>query len=347
MLNITDLNTYYGDSHILRGAGFELPAGTALGLLGRNGMGKTTLIRTVMGYVKPASGSIAWEGRPVTGSPPERMARLGIGYVPEGRGIFPNLSVRENLLMSARPGTAGQSDWSYERVLDTFPRLRERLSHGGQQLSGGEQQMLAIGRALLTQAAPADPRRSHRGPRPADRRRDLARDRHGARQRHQHADRRPRLPPRAGPHRPRGGDGKGPHRPGRRQRRAGPRPRCSVTVPRRLTRPTPLPNPLEKPVILELADIRIAPGKQAEFDAAIVRGVTTVISQAKGYRGYKVNKGIESPERYILMIFWETLENHTVDFRGGPLFPQWRAIVGPFFASPPVVEHFTLVDKSS
>jgi branched-chain amino acid transport system ATP-binding protein len=151
MLNITDLNTYYGDSHILRGAGFELPAGTALGLLGRNGMGKTTLIRTVMGYVKPASGSIAWEGRPVTGSPPERMARLGIGYVPEGRGIFPNLSVRENLLMSARPGTAGQSDWSYERVLDTFPRLRERLSHGGQQLSGGEQQMLAIGRALLTQ----------------------------------------------------------------------------------------------------------------------------------------------------------------------------------------------------
>jgi heme-degrading monooxygenase HmoA len=100
-------------------------------------------------------------------------------------------------------------------------------------------------------------------------------------------------------------------------------------------------------VILELADIRIAPGKQAEFDAAIVRGVTTVISQAKGYRGYKVNKGIESPERYILMIFWETLENHTVDFRGGPLFPQWRAIVGPFFASPPVVEHFTLVDKSS
>jgi heme-degrading monooxygenase HmoA len=99
-------------------------------------------------------------------------------------------------------------------------------------------------------------------------------------------------------------------------------------------------------MILELADIRIPPGKQAEFDEAIVRGVTTVISQAKGFRGYKVNKGIESPERYILQIFWDTLENHTVDFRGGPLFPQWRAIVGPFFAQPPVVEHFVLVGKS-
>jgi len=99
-------------------------------------------------------------------------------------------------------------------------------------------------------------------------------------------------------------------------------------------------------MILELADIRIPPGKQAEFDEAIVRGVTTVISQAKGFRGYKVNKGIESPERYIPQIFWDTLENHTVDFRGGPLFPQWRAIVGPFFAQPPEVEHFVLVDKS-
>ena len=100
-------------------------------------------------------------------------------------------------------------------------------------------------------------------------------------------------------------------------------------------------------MILELADIRIAPGKQAEFDAAILRGLTTVVSRAKGFRGYKVNKGIESPERYLLQIFWETLENHTVDFRGGPLFPQWRAIVGPFFAAPPVVEHFDLVGKSN
>ena len=100
-------------------------------------------------------------------------------------------------------------------------------------------------------------------------------------------------------------------------------------------------------MILELADIRIPPGKQAEFDAAIQHGVETVISQAQGFRGYKVNKGVESPERYILMIYWDTLENHTVDFRGGPLFPQWRAIVGPFFAVPPTVEHFTLVVKSA
>lgn len=99
-------------------------------------------------------------------------------------------------------------------------------------------------------------------------------------------------------------------------------------------------------MILEIADIRIAPGKQAEFEAAIQHGIDTVASTATGFRGFKVNKGVESPERYILMIYWETLENHTVDFRQGPLFPQWRAIVGPFFASPPVVEHFTLVSKS-
>lgn len=99
-------------------------------------------------------------------------------------------------------------------------------------------------------------------------------------------------------------------------------------------------------MILEIADIRIIPGKQSEFDAAIVRGVTQVISQATGFRGYKVNKGIESPERYVLMIFWETLENHTVDFRGSALFAEWRSIVGPYFAAPPAVEHFTLLDKS-
>ena len=100
-------------------------------------------------------------------------------------------------------------------------------------------------------------------------------------------------------------------------------------------------------MILELADFRIPPGKQTEFDAAIQRGVETVIAQAKGFRGYKVNKGVESPERYILMIYWDTLENHTIDFREGPLFPQWRAIVGPYFAAPPVVEHFTLVARSA
>ncbi len=150
MLRIDDLNARYGDSHVLRGVSLELAAGTAMGLLGRNGMGKTTLIRSLMGFVRAASGSLRWQGRDVTGWAPERMARLGLGYVPEGRDIFPNLSVRENLVMTARAGPDGRRDWTYERVLDVFPRLRERLNHGGQQLSGGEQQMLAIGRALLT-----------------------------------------------------------------------------------------------------------------------------------------------------------------------------------------------------
>ncbi|MBR7794020.1 antibiotic biosynthesis monooxygenase [Undibacterium sp. FT147W] len=100
-------------------------------------------------------------------------------------------------------------------------------------------------------------------------------------------------------------------------------------------------------MILELADIRIHPGQQEQFDAAIQRGLAEVISQAKGFSGFKVNKGIESPERYILMIFWETLENHTVDFRESPAFLQWRSIVGPFFAAPPTVEHFSLLTKSS
>ncbi|HEX7437226.1 MAG TPA: antibiotic biosynthesis monooxygenase family protein [Caldimonas sp.] len=100
-------------------------------------------------------------------------------------------------------------------------------------------------------------------------------------------------------------------------------------------------------MILEIADIRIQPGKQSDFEAAIQRGVETVITRATGFRGYKVNHGVESPERYVLMIYWEALENHTVDFRKGPLFPAWRAIVGPFFAAPPMVEHFTLVAKSA
>ena len=100
-------------------------------------------------------------------------------------------------------------------------------------------------------------------------------------------------------------------------------------------------------MILEIADIRIAAGQNAAFEAAIQQGIAKVIAGAKGFRGYKVNRGVESPERYVLMIFWETLENHTVDFRQGPLFAQWRAIVGPFFAAPPVVEHFELVAKSA
>jgi heme-degrading monooxygenase HmoA len=100
-------------------------------------------------------------------------------------------------------------------------------------------------------------------------------------------------------------------------------------------------------MILELADIRIHPGQQAAFDEAIQRGIREVISKAKGFQGFKVNKGIESPERYILQIFWDTLENHTVDFRQSPAFADWRAIVGPFFASAPTVEHFDLVAKSN
>lgn len=99
-------------------------------------------------------------------------------------------------------------------------------------------------------------------------------------------------------------------------------------------------------MILELADIRIQPGKQAEFDEAIQRGLRTVIARAQGMRGFKVNKGIETPERYVLQIFWDTLEAHTVGFRESPLFAEWRAIVGPFFAQPPVVEHFELLAKS-
>ena len=150
MLRIEGLHSYYGDSHILHGIDLVLPAATSLGLLGRNGMGKTTLIRSLMGYVRPAQGRVLLDEREVTGWVPEKMARRGIGYVPEGRGIFPNLSVRENLMMSARAGIDGRRDWTFDRVMATFPRLGERLSHGGQQLSGGEQQMLSIGRALMT-----------------------------------------------------------------------------------------------------------------------------------------------------------------------------------------------------
>ena len=150
LLAVTDLHARYSDSHVLRGVTLRVSPGRSLGLLGRNGMGKTTLIRTALGYVTAAGGSVAWQGRAMTGAPPEKMARLGIGYVPEGRGIFPNLSVRENLVMTSRPGADGSRTWTLERVLATFPRLAERLGHGGQQLSGGEQQMLSIGRALLT-----------------------------------------------------------------------------------------------------------------------------------------------------------------------------------------------------
>ncbi|MFS2036436.1 ABC transporter ATP-binding protein [Polaromonas sp. CT11-55] len=150
LIGAQDINTYYGASHVLRGIDFHVARGETIGLMGRNGMGKSTLLKSIMGLVKPRSGTVAINGRPMTGAPPYEIARLGIAYVPEGRGIFGNLSVVENLKMAARPGTQGQRDWTYERVLETFPRLKERLGHGGQQLSGGEQQMLTIGRALMT-----------------------------------------------------------------------------------------------------------------------------------------------------------------------------------------------------
>ncbi len=150
LIQARGLNTYYGSSHILRDLDFTLNRGETLGLMGRNGMGKSTLLKTLMGLVRPQSGQITMGQRDLTVLPTCEIARLGLAYVPEGRGIFGNLSVKENLVMAARPGVRGQNDWTYQRVLDTFPRLAERLSHGGQQLSGGEQQMLTIGRALMT-----------------------------------------------------------------------------------------------------------------------------------------------------------------------------------------------------
>ncbi len=145
-----DLHVYYVQSHVLHGVSIKIGRGESVGLLGRNGMGKTTLIRTLLGLVPASRGRVYVDGADVTQQRTERIVQRGIGYVPEGRGIFPNLSVRENLVMAARAGRDGRRDWTLERVLDTFPRLAERLNHGGNQLSGGEQQMLAIGRALMT-----------------------------------------------------------------------------------------------------------------------------------------------------------------------------------------------------
>jgi branched-chain amino acid transport system ATP-binding protein len=150
LLEVVGLNTYYGASHVLRNLDFRVERGQAVGLMGRNGMGKSTLLKSIMGLVKPRSGSIAFQGVPIHGQTPYAIAKQGMAYVPEGRGIFGNLSVHENLVMAERAGVRGQQDWTYQRVLDTFPRLGERLNHGGQQLSGGEQQMLSIGRALMT-----------------------------------------------------------------------------------------------------------------------------------------------------------------------------------------------------
>ena len=144
------LQAWYGSSHILHGVDLRIARGETMGLLGRNGMGKSTLIRTLLGHVAQRDGYIGLFGQDCSRARPHEVARLGVAYVPEGRGIFPNLSVRENLIMAARPGRDARKDWPYERVLETFPRLKERLGNLGAQLSGGEQQMLSIGRALMT-----------------------------------------------------------------------------------------------------------------------------------------------------------------------------------------------------
>ncbi len=147
MLTVDGLHAYYGDSHILQGVDLAVGQSQVAALLGRNGAGKTTTIKAIIGELTPRRGKVVLFDRNVAGLAPERIARMGVGLVPQGRGIFPNLTVRENLLLAAAPG---RGEWSEGRVYKLFPRLRERLHHRGHQLSGGEQQMLAIGRALLT-----------------------------------------------------------------------------------------------------------------------------------------------------------------------------------------------------
>jgi branched-chain amino acid transport system ATP-binding protein len=156
ILDARNLHAWYGSSHVLHGVDLQIARGETVGLLGRNGMGKSTLIRTLLGHVAQRDGQIQLFGRDLSRGKPHEVARLGVAYVPEGRGVFPNLSVKENLVMAAKPpGSAGRPGrgWSYGRVMDTFPRLKEREGNLGAQLSGGEQQMLSIARALLTNPA--------------------------------------------------------------------------------------------------------------------------------------------------------------------------------------------------
>ena len=150
IVEASGLHAYYDTSHILHGIDLTIERAETVSLMGRNGMGKTTLLRTLLGLVRPRRGTVRIHGRDLTGAPPYRVAQEGIALVPEGRGIFPNLTVRENLVMAARVGRDGRSAWILDRVLHLFPRLAERLRNMGCQLSGGEQQMLAIGRALMT-----------------------------------------------------------------------------------------------------------------------------------------------------------------------------------------------------
>ncbi len=150
ILQAQDVHAWYDSSHVLHGVSLDIRKGETVGLLGRNGMGKSTLIRSLLGHVQQRDGHIHLFGHDISKARPHDVARLGMAYVPEGRGVFGNLSVRENLVMAARRGRDDRNDWTLERVLHTFPRLAERLSNLGSQLSGGEQQMLSIGRALMT-----------------------------------------------------------------------------------------------------------------------------------------------------------------------------------------------------
>ncbi len=152
MLTLDAVEAGYGDSQVLFGIDLEIGDGEVVTLLGRNGMGKTTTVRTIMGLLRAKGGQIVFDGKRVTNLPSFRIARLGLGLVPEGRQIFPNLTVRENLIATAAQGGAKDTDggWTFERILDLFPSLAERIGSMGNLLSGGEQQMLAVGRALMT-----------------------------------------------------------------------------------------------------------------------------------------------------------------------------------------------------
>ena len=150
IIEAREIHTYYGDSHILHGINFSISAGETVSLMGRNGMGKTTLLRSLLGLTPPRRGTVKVFGRDMTGAPPQKIVRQGIAFVPEDRGIFPKLTVRENLIMAARSGPNGRREWDLDRVLDTFPRLAQRMTNMGNHLSGGEQQMLTVGRALMT-----------------------------------------------------------------------------------------------------------------------------------------------------------------------------------------------------
>ena len=148
-LKLTDVDTYYGDSHVLHDVGFALEEKRVLALLGRNGAGKTTCISSIMGFLAPRKGKITLFGTPIGGLAPEAISRLGIGLVPQGRRIFPSLSVRENLIIARQREKESDKPWTYDRILDLFPSLAERSRQLAGLLSGGEQQMLAIGRALI------------------------------------------------------------------------------------------------------------------------------------------------------------------------------------------------------